>query len=62
MLGVNLLQQGATGATAVRVAGGRDAVYLDLGDPSWRVVQVTPSGSLVVTDPPARGAIRISAK
>lgn len=43
---------GAEHATAVRVAGGSDAVYLDLGDPSWRAVQITPSGWLVVTDPP----------
>ncbi len=39
-------------ATAVRVAGGPDAVYLDLGDPVWRAVQITPAGWQVVSDPP----------
>jgi len=45
---------GAEHATAVRVGGGREAVYLDLGDPTWRVVEITPAGWRVVTDPPVR--------
>ncbi len=45
---------GAEHETAVRVAGGPDAVYLDLGDPSWRAVQITPDGWRVITDPPVR--------
>lgn len=45
---------GAEHATAVRVGGGREVVYLDLGDPSWRAVEITPAGWRVVADPPVR--------
>lgn len=45
---------GAEHATAVRVGGGCEAVYLDLGDPTWRAVEITPAGWRVVTDPPVR--------
>lgn len=45
---------GAAHATAVRVAGGHTAVYLDLGDPTWGAVEATPAGWRVVTDPPIR--------
>jgi len=45
---------GAEHATAVRVGGGHEAVYLDLGDPSWRAVEITPAGWRVVADPPVR--------
>ena len=46
---------GAEHPTAVRVGGGREsAVYLDLGDPSRRAVEITPAGWRVVADPPVR--------
>lgn len=39
----------------VRLGGSREAaVYLDLGDPAWRAVQITPAGWAVVDDPPVR--------
>ncbi|MBX5465471.1 MAG: hypothetical protein IRZ26_07960 [Clostridia bacterium] len=38
----------------VRVAEAGGAVYLDLGDPEWRAVEVTPGGWRVVQDPPVR--------
>ena len=38
----------------VRVAAGDDRVYLDLGDPAWRAVEVTASGWCIVSDPPVR--------
>jgi len=41
-------------ATAVRVGGGSDAVYLDLGGPTWNAVEITPSGWRMVVDPPVR--------
>jgi hypothetical protein len=45
---------GAEHATAVRVGGGGVAVYVDLGDPTWRAVEITPAGWRVVTHPPVR--------
>lgn len=45
---------GADHATAVRVGGGREAVYLDLGDSSWRAVEMTSAGWAIVTGPPVR--------
>jgi hypothetical protein len=45
---------GAEHATAVRVAAGHAAVYLDLGEPSWRAVEITSAGWRVVADPPVR--------
>lgn len=41
-------------ATAVRVGGGDEAVYLDLGGPTWQAVEITPDGWRVVTDPSVR--------
>jgi DNA polymerase I-like protein with 3'-5' exonuclease and polymerase domains len=41
-------------AVHVRVAGRDDAVYLDLGDPAWRTVEITPQGWGVVSDPPVK--------
>ena len=38
----------------VRVAGRDDHIYLDLGDPAWRAVEVSPEGWRVVSDPPVR--------
>lgn len=45
---------GAEHATAVRVAGGREAVYVDLGNPTWDAIKVTPAGWHVVPDAPVR--------
>jgi len=37
----------------VRLAKGTDcAIYVDLGDPEWRAVKVTPAGWEVVSEPP----------
>ena len=38
----------------VRVAGGGDSIYLDLGDPEWRAVRITAAGWEIVADPPVR--------
>lgn len=48
------LFEGAERKVHVRVAGVEHAVYLDLGDESWRCVAVTRDGWKVVTDPPVR--------
>lgn len=40
--------------TAVRVGGGAEAVYLDLGGPTWKAVEITSAGWEVVADPPVR--------
>ena len=45
---------GAEHATSVRVGGEGGAVYLDLGDSTWRAVEITPAGWRVVADPPIR--------
>lgn len=45
---------GAEHTTAVRLGGGHEAVYLDLGDLTWRAVEVTAEGWRIVTDPPMR--------
>ena len=47
--------EGPEHATAVRVAAGAGgAVYLDLGDPTWRAVEITPTGWEIVARPPVR--------
>ena len=38
----------------VRVAGGQDCIYLDLGDEAWRAVEVTSTGWRLISDPPVR--------
>ena len=38
----------------VRVAHQGDHLYLDLGDDSWRAVEITPSGWRVIDNPPVR--------
>lgn len=38
----------------VRVASDRDCIYLDLGDPAWRAVEVAQDGWRIVSDPPVR--------
>ena len=38
----------------VRVAGANDRIYLDLGDPSHRAVEIASTGWQVVADPPVR--------
>ncbi|MCW5891651.1 MAG: hypothetical protein KIT14_14030 [bacterium] len=45
---------GPTHDVHVRVAAHGSAVYLDLGDPDWRAVEVTADGWRVVSDPPVR--------
>lgn len=45
---------GPAHVTAVRVGGDRDVVYLDLGDATWRAVEITADGWRIVTDPPIR--------
>jgi hypothetical protein len=38
----------------VRVAGDADRIFLDLGDPSWRVVRIDATGWCVISSPPVR--------
>ena len=38
----------------VRLAERDGAIYLDLGDKSWRAVRITPSGWNLMTEPPVR--------
>lgn len=45
---------GAEHATSVRVAGHGGAVYHDLGDPTWRAVEITPAGWWLEPRPPVR--------
>jgi hypothetical protein len=45
---------GATHDVHVRVAGFGDRVYLDLGDPTWRAVEIGPDGWRVLADVPVR--------
>jgi hypothetical protein len=46
--------EGRTHETAVRVAGYGGALYLDLGDPTWRAVEITPAGWWIEARPPVR--------
>lgn len=39
---------------SVRIARLRNAIYLDLGDKSWRAVKITPSGWKIVSRPKVR--------
>lgn len=39
---------------ALRVARYRDAVFIDLGDPSWRAVKITPKGWTIVRKVPVK--------
>ncbi len=48
------LFDGAEHPVHVRLAEFEDNIYLDLADDTWRVVEVTPAGWCVVTDPPVR--------
>lgn len=41
-------------AVSVRVAGHESAVYVDLGDSTWRAIEITAGGWQVVCDPPVR--------
>lgn len=38
----------------VRVAGAGDRIYLDLGNDAWQVVEISPDGWEIITDPPVR--------
>ncbi len=46
--------EGAEHEPYLRVGAGDGALYLDLGDPSWRAVQVTGGGWQVVARPPVK--------
>jgi hypothetical protein len=48
------LFDGSEAPVCVRVAGDGEAIYLDLGDPQWRAVRITPAGWEIVADPPVR--------
>ena len=55
--------EGATHAVHTRVGGHDGAVYVDLGDDSWRAIEITADGWAVVEDPPAqRGGQEQSAR
>ncbi len=45
---------GAEHEVHVRVAGRNGTVYLDLGDPTWRAVEISPDGYRLVAEPPVR--------
>lgn len=38
----------------LRIAGHGDAIFLDLGNENWEVVEITPSGWRIINDPPVR--------
>ncbi|MBI4564392.1 MAG: hypothetical protein HY716_06835 [Planctomycetes bacterium] len=38
----------------VRIGEARGNIYLDLGDPEWNAVEITPSGWRVIKNPPVR--------
>src|SRR5262249_36939100 len=38
----------------IRVAGHEGAIYIDLGDTSWRAIEVTARGWMVIDEPPVR--------
>ena len=46
--------EGAEHETAVRVAGRGGAVYVDLGDPSWRAIEISPAGWAIEPAPRVR--------
>ncbi|HEV3481070.1 MAG TPA: primase C-terminal domain-containing protein [Candidatus Acidoferrales bacterium] len=48
------IHKGAEREVFVRVARHESAVYLDLGDPSWRAVEITTDGWQVVQKPPVK--------
>jgi hypothetical protein len=39
---------------AVRVAGDDERIYVDLGDPQWRVVEIDGAGWRIIAEPPLR--------
>jgi len=38
----------------IRLAEHQDAIYLDLGNPAWQAVEITPSGWQVIDTPPVK--------
>lgn len=46
--------EGAEHPVFVRIGGADDRIYIDLGDPEWRVVEVSSAGWNVIADPPVR--------
>src|SRR5262249_5908270 len=48
--------EGETREVHVRIAGHKGNIYIDLGDKSWKAVEVSETGWSVVADPPVRFA------
>src|SRR5262245_54913955 len=48
------LYDGPTVETFIRVRGHGGKLYVDLGDPEWRAVEIDAAGWRVVNDPPVR--------
>lgn len=54
VLDARAIHDGPEEEVFVRVAGRGDRIYIDLGDPAWRAVEVDAAGWRIVTDPPVR--------
>jgi hypothetical protein len=54
VLEAKALFAGAEHAAPVRLAEHAGNIYLDLADPLWRAVEITPDGWQIVKDPPVR--------
>lgn len=55
VLHARAVHDGPQREVSVRLASGDDgAVYVDLGDPAWQAVKITPGGWTVVRDAPVR--------
>jgi hypothetical protein len=48
------LEQGARHDVAVRIARTGDAIYIDLGDETWEVIEITADGRRIIANPPIR--------
>lgn len=46
--------EGGEAEVHIRVAGNHERIFIDLGDPHWRAVEVTKEGWRIVDDPPVR--------
>lgn len=55
---INVLEgfamKGPLYTTYIRVAEGKDAIYIDLGDDSWEAIKVSTQGWEIVKDPPVK--------
>ncbi len=54
ILDARATHDGPEEAVFIRVAGRGDRVYIDLGDATWRAVEVDAAGWRIITDPPVR--------